>query len=438
MISRRAALTGGGGLLALGVAGAGGAYRADRRRGDELSFGVTVATTGHEGDWRTSRTNVDEVDRQLLVQGRRTLEGSSAEAAVAAQDAMLAGIPFAGLDPTGAYRDLLTGAALDLWVLSWRLPVAVAGWEGRWRYAWPRDTAHVAVALAALGDTASALRQLVSLARLVGESRVEARYLPEGGVPDGRQAQDDGIGWVLWACGRLHADWVGGPYRDLVADLVRRCARMGLDRLGPDGLPRPSPDYWEVPTSRLTLGTVAPILTGLEAAAPVLARLGGEGDAALAARCRDAAGRLQGQASAVFGGAGWPRERGRADRDTAIAFMLPPYRDAGPDEGALREALEAAAGRMRRRNGGYAPGTGWRADGIAWTPETAVLAGAWAGEPGSVEQARTTLDWLDAHRTVAGSLPEKVLADGSPAGPAPLAWTAASVVLALRALSEGG
>ena len=49
-------------------------------------------------------------------------------------------------------------------------------------------------------------------------------------------------------------------------------------------------------------------------------------------------------------------------------------------------------------------------------------------------QARSWLDWLDAHRTSWGSIPEKVLADGSPAGPAPLGWSAAAVVLAVAAL----
>ena len=40
----------------------------------------------------------------------------------------------------------------------------------------------------------------------------------------------------------------------------------------------------------------------------------------------------------------------------------------------------------------------------------------------------------DAHRTSAGALPEKVLADGSPAAVAPLAWTAATVLLTLDRL----
>jgi GH15 family glucan-1,4-alpha-glucosidase len=46
------------------------------------------------------------------------------------------------------------------------------------------------------------------------------------------------------------------------------------------------------------------------------------------------------------------------------------------------------------------------------------------------------MDWLDAHRTRWGSLPEKVLADGAPAGPAPLAWTAALVVLTAAQLDS--
>jgi glucoamylase len=39
------------------------------------------------------------------------------------------------------------------------------------------------------------------------------------------------------------------------------------------------------------------------------------------------------------------------------------------------------------------------------------------------------MDWLSAQRTWWGSLPEKVLANGAPAGPAPLAWTASLVIL---------
>lgn len=394
---------------------------------------MTVATTG-ERPWRESRRTIgaDEVD--LLVPGRRTVDGPRAVRAVDAQDALLAGIPFDRLDPTVAYRGLLEQAALDLWVLSWGLPVAVAGWEGRWRYAWPRDTAHVAVALEALGDGAGAARQMGALARLVQGERVEARYKPEGGSPDSRHPQADGLGWVLWAAAETAEHWLGSAHRDAVAGLVRRCARLALGTLGPSGLPGASPDYWEVDAPRLTLGTVAPILVGLERADEVLSRLGGAGDVELGGRCEASAGRMERAVGEVFGEAGWPRERGRMSRDAAIAFMLPPYRSAGGHEGSLRAALEVAGRRMARDNGGYAPGEDWRGDGVAWTPEVAVLAGAWATGEGTAARARELLGWLGAHRTSAGSLPEKVLHDGALAGPAPLAWTAASTVLAVRAL----
>jgi glucoamylase len=47
------------------------------------------------------------------------------------------------------------------------------------------------------------------------------------------------------------------------------------------------------------------------------------------------------------------------------------------------------------------------------------------------------LRWLDQHRTAAGSLPEKVLANGQPASVAPVAWTAAAVVITADELERG-
>jgi len=51
---------------------------------------------------------------------------------------------------------------------------------------------------------------------------------------------------------------------------------------------------------------------------------------------------------------------------------------------------------------------------------------------GLTREAAGLLDWVDHHRTAVGALPEKVRADGTPAGPAPLAWTCALVLLAAR------
>jgi GH15 family glucan-1,4-alpha-glucosidase len=48
------------------------------------------------------------------------------------------------------------------------------------------------------------------------------------------------------------------------------------------------------------------------------------------------------------------------------------------------------------------------------------------------------LDWLEAHRTAMGSLPEKVDGAGQPASVAPLSWTAAAVLLTLAELDGSG
>jgi GH15 family glucan-1,4-alpha-glucosidase len=90
---------------------------------------------------------------------------------------------------------------------------------------------------------------------------------------------------------------------------------------------------------------------------------------------------------------------------------------------------------MARPAGGLAPGAGWRQDGISWTPQTSLYA-LTAAANGDDAQAHARLAWLDAHRTAMGALPEKVLADGSPAAVAPLAWTAACVVLAVATLDD--
>jgi GH15 family glucan-1,4-alpha-glucosidase len=64
---------------------------------------------------------------------------------------------------------------------------------------------------------------------------------------------------------------------------------------------------------------------------------------------------------------------------------------------------------------------------------------AWvAAEAGATDLADGWLAFLDSHRTPSGSLPEKVLADGSPAAVAPLGWSAACALLALDALDGGG
>jgi GH15 family glucan-1,4-alpha-glucosidase len=107
-------------------------------------------------------------------------------------------------------------------------------------------------------------------------------------------------------------------------------------------------------------------------------------------------------------------------------MLMPPF--ATLDDAAAVRAWERYPVLALREAGGLAPGAGWKSDGVSWTPETALVAYT-AAASGRVELAERWLGWLEGHCTAWGSLPEKVLPDGRPAGPAPLAWTAALVVL---------
>ena len=295
-----------------------------------------------------------------------------------------------------------------------------------WRYVWPRDAAFAAAALSAVNLTGEALGVLGNLASWQrADGGFEARYTSSGRVPDNRPAQADGAGWFLWASGRLLAD--GVPAADLRDRLGAPLARAASRLLGitdtPSRLPAASPDYWEVAETVLTLGTAAPVLLGLEAAT-ALARAGLD----LGGPAQALAERVTAVRSAMernFAPA-WGRHLQRDDVDAAIALVLPPF--TRPLAGA-RTVRQTAAARMHRPTGGLAPGAGWRDDGISWTPETALM--AWSALAlGMEEEGTRLLAWLEAHRTAAGALPEKVLADGAPAGPAPLAWTCALILLA--------
>ena len=301
-----------------------------------------------------------------------------------------------------------------------------------WRYVWPRDAAFAAAALSAVNLADEALGVLGNLASWQrADGGFEARYTSSGRVPDNRPAQADGAGWFLWASGRLLADGVSAAdLRDrLGAPLARAASRLLGITDTPSHLPAASSDYWEVAETVLTLGTAAPVLLGLEAAT-ALARAGID----LGGPARALAERVTAVRSAMernFAPA-WGRHLQGDDVDAAIALVLPPF--TRPLAGA-RTVRQTAAARMHRPTGGLAPGAGWRDDGISWTPETALM--AWSALAlGMEEEGTRLLAWLEAHRTAAGALPEKVLADGAPAGPAPLAWTCALILLATVSRTE--
>ena len=135
----------------------------------------------------------------------------------------------------------------------------------------------------------------------------------------------------------------------------------------------------------------------------------------------------------AFGATGFARYAAGGHADAASAFLLPPFLTSAVP--GVEAAWRASATSMVRPANGLAPGAGWRDDGVSWTPQTSLY--AWvAAEDGDAVLADRWLAFLDSHRTPSGSLPEKVLADGSPAAVAPLGWSAACVLLALDALES--
>lgn len=368
--------------------------------------------------------------------GTRVLvdDASTADEALAEeQRAWLAAGDVPGAD--GPYADMVTDALLDLRTLVLDDGAAVAAWTPHWRYVWPRDASFVAVALARTGHVDDAVEVLGFLAEVqAADGSFQARYLPDrsGAVPDDREAQTDGTGWALWAAAEVVAAAEPGARRataEQLAPLVRRAAAGAVALVADEDLPAASPDYWERPERELTLGTVAPLLAGLEAAGGVLTLLGDDEEAAATA---DAAARTRAAVEREFGDeTAYGRYADGAVADAASAFTLPPFQPE-PLAGAA-DAWLASAHTLARPAGGLAPGAGWKRDGISWTPQTSLYA-LTAAANGYDADARARLDWLDAHRTALGALPEKVLADGSPAAVAPLAWTAACVVLAVTAL----
>ncbi|NAZ81231.1 glycoside hydrolase family 15 [Kineococcus sp. R8] len=335
----------------------------------------------------------------------------------------------------GPWGPTVRQALLDLRGLSQANGAVEAAPAGIWRYAWPRDSAFAAVALSATGHRDDALATLGFLAEVqLDDGGFEARYRLDGaGPPDDRRRQADGAGWALWALGEVVADAPDAataraelaplePLLDGATDFLLERSRDGRR------LPEPSSDYWERPEADLTLGSAAAELAGLRAAAelwPVA------GEAARGRETGRAAQRLAGLVRAEFGPGGYQRYADGGGRDAAVTFLLPPFADTV--DPAVLDALRRYETEARRPAGGLAPGAGWKSDGTSWTPETALTAYALAASGQDADAARW-LDWLAAHRTAWGSLPEKVRADGAPAGPAPLGWTAASVVLAVDAL----
>ncbi len=329
------------------------------------------------------------------------------------------------------WEDMARWALVDLHTFQAPNGAVAAGPGGPWGYFWPRDGSFAAVALSRSGHPQDAAQVLDRLARLEFDPTTgfQARYRLDGTPLTDRARQSDGCGWVLWAIASVRAHSAAGVPPS-AARLRDRCTRT-LTALVDHGLrlPPPSPDYWEVPASRTTLGTVAPILAGLQAAAGDYRRTGAPREAA------DAEQAASGLASLLARDFGPRYERFGADGglDAAVAMLLPPFVRA-PVPAGVTNAWHAYQRQAAQPAGGLAPGVDWvKNGGASWTPETALVA-LTAAASGRTGAAEDRLDWLDAHRTAYGSLPEKVTRTGRPAGPAPLVWTASLVLLTLDEL----
>lgn len=334
------------------------------------------------------------------------------------------------------WEDMVRTALLDLHQLSRANGAVAAGAADRWNYAWPRDTAFVAAALARAGHEAEALQALEFVQSVqLEDGGFEARYLLDGSdSPDDRDRQSDGAGWALWALGEVsRSSGTESPLPAGLRSLLDKATGFALS-VTDDGrrLPPPSPDYWEVGVRRTSLGTVSPLLAGLQASERLYAALA---EPALARRSGAAATGLGTRVAERFADGyerfGDQRFRGGGGLDAAVTFLMPPFAESPSPQ--VVDAWLGYQSDAYRPAGGLAPGAQWKQDGISWTPETALVAYT-AATSGRREIAEHWMDWLSAHRTGWGSLPEKVLATGAPAGPAPLAWTAALVVLTAAAL----
>lgn len=362
------------------------------------------------------------------------------------------GIPGRSLPANDVPYDLVRHALADLDALTLADGATLAGWDGPWRFVWPRDASFVAAARCSVGQYAEAEKVLGFLDRIrPADGRWGARYsAPDGLEPqDGREPQLDGAGWVLWATWFCSADRAEGGAESVSFSLaeywpmVRESGDQIVAELGDDDLPAASPDYWERPESEVTLGTIAPLLTGLRSGLAIAAKLGKTEEVA---SWQDALDRLLSATDRVFGPT-YPRTPAKAvsfvepgvepigidgGADAIVTVLGPPFAPARDD---VSKAIDDTLHALTQPNGGVTPGQQWRADGVAWTPQTALFALS-AAARGDRSTAERLLEWLDTHRTPKGALPEKVNRDLAPAGEAPLAWTTALVVLTASALNH--
>lgn len=334
-------------------------------------------------------------------------------------------------------KEMATRALLDLRLSERPNGAEIAGWYSGWNYTWPRDSSWVAVAFAYTGHFADAYAILRFLQRTqLSSGWWAARYSADlEPVSDGRPDELDADGWVPWAVWSWrtaakidHRDYLGQLKQ--LWPMVRAAADAATRALTPTGLPIAAMDYWEHGV-QVTIGTAAPLLSGLRAAADIAAELGA---ATAADRWQHAAAMLTKGIQSGFGRFGYHRVAyASSGSDAAVTFLGPPF---AADSPATEHAVEQTMNAIMLTNGGVLPGSDWAGNRtVAWTAETSFFALYYA-ESGDRHIADHILQWLAAHETKLGALPEMVNTQGQPVSVAPLAWTDAIVLLALTAQSS--
>ncbi|MEU8437959.1 hypothetical protein AB0F18_34695 [Streptomyces sp. NPDC029216] len=340
---------------------------------------------------------------------------------------------------SGARREAAERALLSMRALLRPNGAFAAAWYPFWDYSWPRDSAFAAAAFAHTGHDEEAYRILrYNAATQRADGTWEARTRLDGsGPPDDRQWQLDANGWVPWAAWQWYRTAPEANRTERLRALypaIAKAADFTAGSLDAEGLPPASPDYWELPTSTANIGTAAPLLSGLNAAADLASRLGRDEDAGRWAR---AAGRLKAGIARRFAPHGYGRTvDGLHGRDSAAAFLAPPFNTAPQ---GLSRALDDTYRALRRPNGGLVPGsdpdTRW--GNVTWTASTSFFALAWTAS-GERAKGGAVLDWVLAQRNLLGELPETVDAQGLPKAVVPLGWTDALVLLTLAGQEGDG
>jgi hypothetical protein len=260
-----------------------------------------------------------------------------------------------------------------------RSGAAVAGARAGWAYVWPRDAGAVAIALASAGYRDEARRIVRFLLGL--DLDAAARFDRSGEPVEGRAAQGDAAGWIAAAA---------------------RAA--GIGSTVPRSNWRGRADYQEKADGDFVGNAIASELDSLR-----LLRM--------------------------FGNPyGLERTAGNPDSglDTATAWAVRPFSQAVLFPAVRRTLRQIVAERENRF--GLAPSEDWSGGDDPWTAPTGWTAWALAAL-GERHAALSLIGDLRRAATRAGLLPERVDArTGKPTSTAPLAWSHAFAILAIREL----